>query len=163
MNTGGELGQATIHQFNGGLFADDTHIESLKLPNRLFVRYGQARNDAMVAEHKDTLLFLSATYNFASEGDARNSIGLYTLGHIFEQSIVELEKLEADAEGRQRWPGKTGQWDKWIFCLTAAIVPHDRRSDEQTTPPEPQPGIQGEGGIGCREGREDAGRVGAAV
>ena len=43
--------------------------------------------------------------------------------------------------------------------------PHDRRSDEQTTPPEPQPGIvrcaftsfQGEGGIGCGEGREDAG------
>ena len=44
--------------------------------------------------------YLSATYNFASEGDAKNSIGLYTLGHIFEQSIVELEKLEADAEGR---------------------------------------------------------------
>ena len=63
----------------------------------------------------------------------------------------------------ERWPGKTGQCDKWIFCLTAAIVPHDRRTDEQATTPEPQPGIQGEGGIGCREGREDAGRVGAVV
>jgi hypothetical protein len=21
---------------------------------------------------------------------------------------------------RERWPGKTAQWDKWIFCLTAA-------------------------------------------
>jgi transposase len=29
--------------------------------------------------------------------------------------------------------------------------------------PEPQPGFQGEGGLGCREGREDAGRVGAAI
>ena len=44
----------------------------------------------------------------------------------------------------QRWPGKTGHWAKWIFCLTAAIVPHDRRANEQTTTPEPQPGIQAE-------------------
>jgi Enoyl-CoA hydratase/isomerase len=66
-------------------------------------------------------------------------------------------------EGAQRWPGKTAQGDKWIFCKTAAIVPHDRRSDEQTTTPEPQSGFQSEGGIGCREGREDAGRVGAAL
>lgn len=100
MDQGGDLGEAKIHNFNGGLFAPDTAIDELELPNRLFVRFGQARNEATLAEHKDTLLYLAATYNFASEGDARNSIGLYTLGHIFEQSIVELEKLEADAENR---------------------------------------------------------------
>lgn len=100
MDQGGDLGEASIHNFNGGLFAKDPAIDALNLPNRLFVRFGQARNEASLAEHKDTLLYLAATYNFASEGDARNSIGLYTLGHIFEQSIVELEKLEADAEGR---------------------------------------------------------------
>src|SRR5436190_945987 len=38
--------------------------------------------------------------NALKEQLERNSGGLYTLGHIFEQSIVELEKLEADAEGR---------------------------------------------------------------
>jgi hypothetical protein len=101
MNTGGSLGDATIHQFNGGLFADDPDMDGLDLPNRLFVRFGQAQNEAKTAEHKDTLYYLAATYNYAREGDARNSIGLYTLGHIFEQSIVELEKLEADAEGRE--------------------------------------------------------------
>jgi len=100
MNIGGRLGATDIHQFNGGLFADDPAIEALDLPNRLFVRFGQAKNEATIAQHKQTLLYLAATYNFAREGDARNSIGLYTLGHIFEQSIVELEKLEADAEGR---------------------------------------------------------------
>ena len=100
MDQGGDLGEASIHNFNGGLFADDPAVNALDLPNRLFVRFGQARNEATLAEHKQTLLYLAATYNFASEGDARNSIGLYTLGHIFEQSIVELEKLEADAEGR---------------------------------------------------------------
>ena len=29
-----------------------------------------------------------------------------------------------------------------------------RRQDEQATAPEPQPGVQGEGGVGCREGGE---------
>jgi hypothetical protein len=101
MNTGGRLGDANIHEFNGGLFADDADMDALELPNRLFVRFGQAQNEAKAAEHKDTLYYLSSTYNYAREGDARNSIGLYTLGHIFEQSIVELEKLEADAEGRE--------------------------------------------------------------
>ena len=100
MNVGGKLGAATIHQFNGGLFADDPAIDALNLPNRIFVRFGQSQNEAKTAEHKDTLYYLAATYNFAKEGDAKNSIGLYTLGHIFEQSIVELEKLEADADER---------------------------------------------------------------
>lgn len=100
MNTGGDLGGHTIHRFNGGLFADDAEMNALVLPNRLFVRRGQAQNDAKAAEHKETLYFLAATYNFAREGDAEKSIGLYTLGHIFEQSIVELEALEARAEGR---------------------------------------------------------------
>ena len=35
--------------------------------------------------------------------------------------------------------------------------------DQQTATPESQPGIQSEGGIGRREGREDAGGAGAAV
>ena len=100
MNTGGKLGEAAIHQFNGGLFADDVAIDGLALPNHIFARFGQSQNEAKLAEHKATLLYLAANYNFAKEGDAKNSIGLYTLGHIFEQSIVELEKLEADAEQR---------------------------------------------------------------
>ena len=100
MNVGGRLGTQTIHQFNGGLFADDPLIDALELPNRLFVRFGQAQNEATIEAHKDTLLYLASRYNFAREGGTNDSIGLYTLGHIFEQSIVELEKLEADAEGR---------------------------------------------------------------
>ena len=100
MNEGGQLGSTKIHEFNGGLFKDDSKINALRLPNHVFVRFGQGQNVAKLAEHKQTLLYLSATYNFAKEGDAKNSIGLYTLGHIFEQSIVELEKLEADADDR---------------------------------------------------------------
>jgi len=34
------------------------------------------------------------------ERDHLKSVGLYTLGRIFEQSIIELEILEAEADGR---------------------------------------------------------------
>ena len=100
MNTGGRLGAAEIHEFNGGLFREDAAIDALSLPNHLFVRFGQGQNEGELHRHKQTLFYLACRYNFSREGDAKNAIGLYTLGHIFEQSIVELEKLEADAEGR---------------------------------------------------------------
>src|ERR1700719_4221984 len=64
----------------------------------------------------------------------------------------------------QSWLGKFQQFDKWSFCLTAARMAADQeRVDDETSAPEPQPGIQGESGIGCFEGREDVGRVGAAI
>jgi transposase len=37
------------------------------------------------------------------------------------------------------------------------------RDDDETSAPEPQPGIQGESGSGRHQGREDVGRVGAAI
>src|SRR6266851_3428085 len=46
-----------------------------------------------------------------------------------------------------------GQDDKWNFCLTTAIIAVNRRNHEQTTPPEPLTGLQGEGGPGRRQGR----------
>ncbi len=100
MNDGGTMGAAKIHRFNGGLFATDPDIDVLELPNHIFCHRGQGKTQGNIEAHKQTLYYLAATYNFAAEGDAKNSIGLYTLGHIFEQSIVELEKLEADAEDR---------------------------------------------------------------
>src|SRR5882672_2922655 len=48
---------------------------------------------------------------------------------------------------------KFEQDDKWSFCLTTAIVAVNRRNHEQTTPPEPLTGLQGEGGPGRRQGR----------
>ena len=37
-------------------------------------------------------------------------------------------KLDRRGRSLQRWPGKTAQGDKWIFCLPAAIMPHDRET-----------------------------------
>lgn len=132
MNKGGKLGSADIHQFNGGLFADDPDVEALELPNRIFVRFGQGQNAAKISEHKDTLLYLAATYNFAKEGDAKNSIGLYTLGHIFEQSIVELEKLEADADKRPSLTDVTKRKRDGVYYTPEWAV---RRIIEETIEP----------------------------
>jgi hypothetical protein len=71
----------------------------------------QGSNEASLYSYKETLLYLCASYNYASNlgrnDGARafdrapsKSLGLYTLGRIFEQSITELEILEAEADGR---------------------------------------------------------------
>lgn len=132
MNSGGRLGTADIHEFNGGLFEDDPTLDALQLPNRLFVRFGQATNEASAAEHKDTLYYLASSYNFAREGDSKNSIGLYTLGHIFEQSIVELEKLEADAEERPSLTDITKRKRDGVYYTPEWVV---RRIIEETIDP----------------------------
>ena len=116
MNDGRAFGDHQINQFNGGLFAPDPDLEKLHIPNSIFSERGQGQNEASLAANKLTLLYLSANYNYASswgEGvvndehapsakrDPERSIGLYTLGRIFEQSITELEILEAEEEGRK--------------------------------------------------------------
>jgi CRP-like cAMP-binding protein len=63
----------------------------------------------------------------------------------------------------QRWPAKFGQADKWKICLRAARMPPIRSDNGKTRTTDAQSGFQGEGGTGCHQGREDAGRAGAAV
>ena len=112
LNRGGKFGGHDLNAFNGGLFADDVELDALQIPNKVFCVQGQGENEASLHADKRTLLYLSATYNFAadlgqaaagavgSEGAPVTSLGLYTLGRVFEQSITELEILEAKAEGR---------------------------------------------------------------
>jgi len=132
MNEGGQIGDDEIHRFNGGLFADDPMLDQLELPNHLFCTRGQGRNTATVEADKRTLLYLSDRYNFAAEGDAKNSIGLYTLGHIFEQSIVELEALEAEAEDRLSLAEVTKRKRDGVYYTPEPIV---RRIVEETITP----------------------------
>lgn len=114
MNDGTAFGEHRINQFNGGLFAPDPALEQLYIPNSAFCELGQGQDEASLARNPRTLLYLSASYNYAgwSEGLApggggpgqgpreTKNLGLYTLGRIFEQSITELEILEADADDR---------------------------------------------------------------
>lgn len=111
MNDGSPFGDSRLNSFNGGLFASDPELDRLYVPNVIFCERGQGQNEASLAANKRTLLYLSAHYNYASGWsrgltDSRTtesrerSIGLYTLGRIFEQSITELEILEAQEDGR---------------------------------------------------------------
>ena len=100
MNTGGKFGQMLVPHINGGLFDDDPMIDGLSIPNHIFAAHGQGLNEASLAKDKETLLYLSARYNYAAKGDAKESLSLYTLGRIFEQSITELEFRVGELEGR---------------------------------------------------------------
>lgn len=111
MDAGTAFGGKPIHRFNGGLFAPDTLLERLHVPNSLFCVQGQGAGEEALRAHKLTVLYLCATYDYAADvgeagqrgdrtGGEQRSLGLYTLGRIFEQSITELEILEAEAEGR---------------------------------------------------------------
>ena len=79
---------------------------------------------------------------------ARKAISCLAAGHSLNSATREPVR-------------KSAQGDKWNFCLTAGkIGPRIRRDDEQTTAPEPHTGIQGKGGVGRRQRRDDAGAVG---
>jgi hypothetical protein len=79
-----------IPRYNGGLFAPDPQIDAITLP------------DAVCEAFKAL-----GEYDFASE------VSVTVLGHIFEQSISDVERLQAVARGEQpedpRTTGTTGR------------------------------------------------------
>lgn len=100
MNTGGKWGQLPVPHINGGLFESDPLIDGLHIPNHVFAAVGQGHGEATLERDRDTVLYLCARYNYAAQGDARESLSLYTLGRIFEQSITELEYKVGEIESR---------------------------------------------------------------
>src|SRR5712664_344941 len=68
--------------------------------------------------------------------------------------LYENAKVNATT-AQESWSRKSGQDDKWSFCLRTAIIAANRRDHEQTTAPEPLTGLQGEGGAGSHQGRPD--------
>lgn len=98
MRDGGNFGSHDIDRFNGGLFEEEAALESLAIPAKVFCRLGQVSD---LPGEPLTLLYFSSAYNFGTTSSAgERAIGLYTLGRIFEQSITELEIMEAEADGR---------------------------------------------------------------
>jgi type I restriction-modification system DNA methylase subunit len=67
-----------VPKYNGGLFAPDTAIDALTLTNDVCERFKKIGD-----------------YDFASE------ISVTVLGHIFEQSIADVERLQAIARGEE--------------------------------------------------------------
>ncbi|WP_270373655.1 Eco57I restriction-modification methylase domain-containing protein [Marinicauda sp. Alg238-R41] len=100
MDQGEKFLDKRINRFNGGLFEADKELDGLFIPNHVFCEKLQGESAETIKQHPRTLLYLSAVYNFGTSGTGENAITLYTLGRIFEQSITELEAMEAEAEGR---------------------------------------------------------------
>ncbi|HBU61874.1 MAG TPA: type I restriction endonuclease subunit M, partial [Oceanicaulis sp.] len=82
--------ELNIPRYNGGLFREDAAIDALNLPDD-------------ICEGFKTL----GEYDFASE------VSVTVLGHIFEQSIADVERLQAIARGeeveQERTSGTTGR------------------------------------------------------
>jgi hypothetical protein len=67
MNEGRAFGGKALNQFNGGLFTPDEHLEKLQVPNSVFCQQLQGANEASLYSFKETLLYLCASYNYASD------------------------------------------------------------------------------------------------
>lgn len=103
MRDGGMFGDHKINRFNGGLFEPLPELEDLKIPATVFCAKNQAAGGMKtILSQPLTLLYLSAKYNFGIKNAAHERmIDFYALGRIFEQSITELEIMEAEVEGRE--------------------------------------------------------------
>ena len=67
-----------IWPYNGGLFAHDPAVDEIDLPNEL-----------------------SKSLAALGEWDYRDDVPVTLLGHLFEQSITDLEKLRAESRGEE--------------------------------------------------------------
>lgn len=102
MRDGTPFGKNRISRFNGGLFAEDPELDALSLPNRIFCEENQGQSPERLLSFPETLLHFSAKYNFGVGDDgAGRTLSLTAMGRIFEQSITDLEVMEARAEGRE--------------------------------------------------------------
>ncbi|MEA2998437.1 MAG: hypothetical protein QOK17_270 [Sphingomonadales bacterium] len=72
-----------VPRYNGGLFAPDPLIEALSVPDHICAGFKRL-----------------SEYDFASE------VSVTVLGHIFEQSIADVEQLQAEARGEVVEPKK---------------------------------------------------------
>ena len=76
-----------IHRYNGGLFADDPVLDGLAIPDEVF------RHFRDLAEYDFRPPAVVADSDVVSES---RLIDVEILGHIFEQSIDDLEKLQGE-------------------------------------------------------------------
>lgn len=113
-----------INRFNGGLFEEDPELENLFIPNQVFCEKLQGESETTIKEHPRTLLYLSAVYNYGTSGAGEHAITLYTLGRIFEQSITELEALEAEADGHVSLTKETKRKRDGVYYTPEWVVQH---------------------------------------
>ena len=100
LNTGYKGKRYDVFAYNGGLFKPDAILDTVKI------------DDAVLYNHTLKL----ATYDFASEVDVN------ILGHIFENSLNELDEMKAQLEGAEIDKAKTKRKKDGVFYTPKYIT-----------------------------------------
>ncbi len=85
--------------YNGGLFAPDPNIDMLELQNETCKQF-----------------------KVLSAYDFREDVSVDVLGHIFEQSITDLEEIRAESEGKPIDPQKSKRKVEGVFYTPSFIT-----------------------------------------
>lgn len=100
LNTGFKGKRYDVYAYNGGLFKPDAVLDAVKIDNDLLYRH---------------TLKLSE-YDFVSEVDVN------ILGHIFENSLNELDEIKAQLEGKEIDKSKTKRKKDGVFYTPKYIT-----------------------------------------
>jgi type I restriction-modification system DNA methylase subunit len=100
LNTGYKGVKYNVFAYNGGLFKNDDVIDSITIDDNLL--------------YKHTLKL--SEYDFASEVDVN------ILGHIFENSLNELDEIKAQLEGKEIDKSKTKRKKDGVFYTPKYIT-----------------------------------------
>lgn len=100
LNTGFKGKQYDVFAYNGGLFKPDEILDNITI------------DDDLLAHHTVKL----ADYNFASDVDVN------ILGHIFENSLNEIDEIKAQLEGKEIDKSKTKRKKDGVFYTPKYIT-----------------------------------------
>ena len=100
MNTGYEGKKYEIFAYNGGLFAPDEILDTIKI------------SDDLLYKHTINL----SNYDFESE------VSVNILGHIFEHSLTEIETIQAQLDGKEIDKSKTKRKKDGVFYTPKFIT-----------------------------------------
>jgi hypothetical protein len=145
VNKGSEFREEKIFGYNGGLFSDDLEylkirdiVDDQSIFNDAYQKWKFEKYSVIVEEKLSNYntkinpiyknLMTMSSFNFSSELDVN------ILGHIFENSIGEIEELKADKKGRKKKEGifYTPEYITDYICRNT-IIPYLSKSGNINT------------------------------
>ncbi len=100
LNTGFKGQRYDVYAYNGGLFKPDAVLDAVKIDSELLYRHTHRLSE----------------YDFVSEVDVN------ILGHIFENSLNELDEIKAQLEGKEIDKSKTKRKKDGVFYTPKYIT-----------------------------------------
>ncbi len=100
LNTGFKGKNHDVFAYNGGLFKPDAILDKIKINDQLLYKHSLALSE----------------YDFASEVDVN------ILGHIFENSLNEIDEVKAQLEGKEIDKSKTKRKKDGVFYTPKYIT-----------------------------------------